>query len=472
MPPNYILQNVVERVAEALHKQQPDLQIPAAVIRAASEQYRRLETRVRVGSLPHGDSQERRAVVLLEACARHGTGQRLLSWPVLGAAVHVKTTSSLPQLQHVLLNFLQPASAGRQPAAQQVGSSAEVVGGTTAARSRRVRNHVVNYKEDQRGAAAAAPLYVPKVLPALVIRLAGHLVDPHGTQKLAAQLLNDIHSYYCQDHYGTISSAADRRGHLYDLQRYAPAYEAAALYHIATTVGNTSSGAASGAPRVGKKAAKKVKTKDEALHPDDDDETGANNDDNDDQQRQQQDLSEQPLRGLQLADLMDASTEFTYLEVKQVLPRVRELARKVRRDPKKERDGTARAAAQAVAGLLQRQPWQLADPPPVKRHGAAPARAAAHSVADASGRAARCSRDDDALPNHAAAAPPPPPPSFADWKVNILSAARDQARRDRTAPGDDLSDRQALASAADAVLRKYGLLSTAPGAAAANVASS
>lgn len=423
MPPS-ILQNVVEQVVSKLQTQHPGLQIPSSVIRQAAEKHRLLNTRVRVGSLP-GDSSEKRAAVLLEWTMRKETGQRVLSWKMLSAAVHVKKTAALQQLQHVLLNYLLQQQQPILSAAQKISTV------NNKSRSLRNRNHAVNYKDSQvvsakkQVATATLIVYKPKILQELVIRLAGHLVDPHGVQKQVIGLLEAIHGYYDT----SPSSATERRGHLYDLQRYAAAYEAAALFHIvSTTTARSSKSRAERVTTINPKPKTKERwstRNDEALNNSDEEEDGIGPD-------EPVHEATQSFRPLQLNDLVEASTDFTYLELKQVLPRVQELAEKI-------------AANQAKK---ERSRDVLNDNPPSSKKQKTTASSAtsidANAILDSallSSSNSDTTKDDTGY-------------SFDEWKEQVLSNVREEARENCTTV---ISDEEATKLAADNVLRKYDL---------------
>jgi hypothetical protein len=507
-----ITQNVVERVVNALRDQQPGLHISAEVIRKASEQYRLLETRMRVGSIKlqpasQKDSAERRAAALLEYCSRQqrllgscdgNVPSRPLSWSALAAAVHAKTPSPLQQLQHILISFLQPVLLVKEATKNQEKSKESdgrrTGNGASDVRSLRQRIHTINYKYNivasccDKGVASATTSYstsgskyVPRILPELVIRLTGHLVDPHGTQKLVCQLLHEIHTYYDHplnsgssggnDGLHCYNNAAERRGHLYDLQRYAAAYEAAALYHVATTItnknvekydGSMACAVAGGSKLLKTKTKKSIrKSKDEALNPDDDlVENNSNAEEDNDISLYAKDSH--VFRTLQIDDLANACAEFTYLEIKQVLPRVQTLAKK-------------------IGERANRSPKSLScDVPPEKKQSRS--RAASLQVAD-HGRAlkkqkqckdsdvdvdqmeslnfpeANRQKDSDASEFQ---------PSFVEWKEHVLSAAKANANfqfhnlrnscdAEFSGKHDEPND-LVIAWLADAILRKYEIV--------------
>jgi hypothetical protein len=528
--------------------------IPQWIVRKASEQYRILATRVPVGSINENrtssgssiDSAERRAAALLEYCARHATPppppsksntktlptpttttttQHLLSWSLLGAAIHVTKTSTLSQLQHQLVHFMSPTTTAATTKTSITNNPCSSNRGGEKRKSLRTRP-LVHYQtssscattapwSSSSSSAVAAP--EPHLLPTLVIRLSGHLLDPHRVLRQARQLWMDLHSYYDHHHPHASSSsnnnnnnttvnANERRGHLYDLHRYATAYQAAILYHVAVvsadksssnTVGRGGGGCGangSGGSSCGRPAPpphKKVKAtnrkfskwNDEALHPDDG--SGRtfihhHDDDNDDESERATASTMTTTtvqRPLQLADLVEASTEFTYLELKQVLPRVQELASAIQvkghdRGGRQQRQKPGDAAAQKQSSRKSGVTNRVADSHNTQRLGAkhpsdsAPAAATlTTNPSDANespGRTSpnpqrfrdakgRSNRDGGIDPNHSWVSPSL---SFYDLKKELLTSARNQARQiDAT-----LTDNEAMACAADAILRKHGIL--------------
>ena len=478
-------QNPVERVVAALRRQQPGgLYIPTEVIRDASEKYRLLATRIPVGAIQlqppsQKDSSERRAAVLLEYFSRQNRvgangadstvhSDHRLNWSILAAAVYAKSPAPLQQLQNILVSFMQPVVLGnkrykKQAADNSFGEDSHVV-------SLRQRMHPVNYKESVRSSANTSSHkissgfgYIPRILPELVIRLAGHLMDPNGTQKLACRLLNDIHTYY--DHPtnfeasslssrdldgSSCSNAAERRGHLYDLQRYSSAYEAAALFHVATTSmdqnqesfkNNSRQSVPNG--RVSKKKSKNgrvsAKLKDEAPYLEEDDNDGMDDvaDDRSNAHPNAPDEEIPIVRSLRIEDLVEASTEFTYLEVKQVLPRVQTLAKKLSVLSKSSRskkplndNGLSIAAAEVSLdgdSVSKKQ----------KRNGVPDPFNDDHITKENTGA--------DQVPSSRL--------SFAEWKESILTSVRTTTPAPVDAPINVI-----LSLAADEVLRKYGLL--------------
>jgi hypothetical protein len=482
--PVSIAHNPVDRVVAALRDQHlsDGFTIPIEVIRDASEKFRLLATRIPVGSIQlqpssQKDTAERRAAALLEYCCRQkrcgersdsaSPGSRRLTWAAVAAAVHAKSPAPLQQLQQILISFLQPVVLSTKGINRQVTTKVHIDKKTTCnisshGISLRERLHPVKYKDsavltanDTTSDKSSGLRYVPRILPELVIRLAGHLVDPNGTQKLACQLLNDIYSYYDRPanfdasassaravDVSSYSNAAERRGHLYDLQRYSAAYEAAALYHVATNnmdhnqerlgCGTGKSVATGRMTKKKQKCRNNSKTgKDEALTTEDDDNdvlVSALADSNEGYLNSPDD--ELPIiRGLQIDDLVEASSEFTYLEVKQVLPRVQTLAKKLH--------------DRAVGSTKLKEPPRLA--------GRSKTAADPLDADHISNQRKRMKTSDGEKSRKFDAASSLP--SFAEWKESILTSIRSATQ----APADASID-FILSMAADEVLRKHGIL--------------
>jgi hypothetical protein len=475
-------QNVVERVAEALKQQQPCIDLPVAVIRAASEKYRLLELQVRVGSIQlqpasQKDTSERRAAALLEYCTRQhelkdDRTPLQLPWPALAAAVRTKSHQPIQQLQHILVNFLQPTTlsktAGRKRP-NQVGNSSQNNTGLDIGRTLRHRMHSISYKDGIVASSghtkvtngtfvpsgASEIKYTPKILPELVIRLTGYLYDPHGVQTQTTQLLAGIHAYYENDHHflevhqadhadddpSRYTNTAERRGHLYDLQRYAAAYEAAALYHVATWNyhnhhDNTHEGAEHG--KKGNKRPKQGparKGKDEALNLDDEDGDEIDPDEGETFDAYCDAKSGKSSGGLQIDDLMEASNEYTYLEIMQVLPRVQALAKKLKRFDKISLTNNGRKRTKA-------HPKVRNDPNQTPRETVKTFVNVEHEDSRSVNEATFKSYFD---------AEPVVP--FSLWKQGILS----QVKRHAQTANPHVSDEMAMAISAKAVLQKYGI---------------
>jgi hypothetical protein len=481
--------------------------IPQWIVRAASEQYRILATRLPVGSIDRTsgivDSAERRAAALLEYCARTrmppsnkrdtattvptstSAQQPLqLSWSLLGAAIHVTKTSTLSQLQHQLVHFMTPTTTTTTATTTLTTSTSTNPRGCTETTRQSLRTRpLVQYQQSSVAAAAAAP--EPHLLPTLVLRLAGHLLDPHRILQQARQLWFDLHSYY-DDHSSfkqpslhAATNATERRGHLYDLQRYAAAYQAAILYHVAvTTSNNTVGGGTSGSgtsvrptahPKPNPTKRKFSKWNDEALNPDDvSGRTTVNHHHDNGASERDTETSTTAQRPLQLTDLVEASTEFTFLELQQVLPRVQELAGALK-EKREAVNGTSKEASLRKSGGAKQQRVVVDSQTQSAKQrshapGAPPLTNSSDAHADKShGRTTspdpqrvrdgqgRSNGDGAVDPSHTLVSPSL---SFYDLKDELLTSARNQARQSDAT----LTDNEAIACAADAILRTHGIL--------------
>lgn len=481
-------QNVVERVAQALKQQQPSIVLPEAVICAASEKYRLLAIQVRVGSIQlqpasQKDTSERRAAALLEYCARqhqpkdNGDGNIKnqcmsfqLPWPALAAAVQTKSHQPIQQLQHILVNFLQPTSSLSRPAirkrSNQDDASSQNNVGLESCRSLRQRMHSISYKDGSVASSkqatankatsvqgsASGVKYTPRILHELVIRLTGHLDDPHGIQTQTCHLLSDIYAYYESDnHYeakaddtdaSRYSSSVERRGHLYDLQRYAAAYEAAALYHIATSSYQNNQDSTLEVKQItkGSKGQRKEqarKGKDEALNHDDEDVVDINEDDDEAAEALHSSKNRKFPRGLQVDDLMDASNEYTYLEIMQVLPRVQALAKKLK--------GSDTAA---LSNTRKRKSISKVPTDQKRKQG--------DDVSATSKNAEKDVAISIIEQEYKQYSDSQPVTSFLTWKEGVLSAAVEQARHE--ALPMNISKEAAITISANAILQKYAIL--------------
>jgi hypothetical protein len=395
MPPD-ILQNAVDQIAAKMKET-----IPSAVLEKTAEQLRILETRVKTGTLGKYDRQLTRAAVLLELNFRQAASESgKLPWESLAAAAGSKG-ANLQQLQQLIGNYMQqPSRQARKSIPMQSTST------STLSSSPRKRPHTAPYRTLRTGIAHRSDdteSSSHQRLAELSIRLAQRLNDPHGACLAARHLLSAM-TQAINSH----SSVHERRGRLYDLQRYRPAYEAAALFFVTTRGTSVVSG--------------KRKVRDD----DDSDEVA----------------SEQ--RPMDLNDLVDASTHFTYLELKQVLPNVVEMARLMSTDkktnmdffaemqagksvPKKNTTGSVRVDAELLL--------QSSDDP-----GAQP-----HDDDDDVG----IFRDEMAASTRRL---------LLQWQVEILSDACTRARQSLSID-ESCSESKALQKAADDVLQKFGVVS-------------
>jgi hypothetical protein len=367
MPPT-ILNDAVQQVVDKLSRLNGGHnihRIPEPLLDRAREQVRILQTRVALGKLGRHDRPERRAAIVLEYVVRQsqssssnsggsGSGSTSaagsistgtapvtrLSMPDLAKAVGIKLTH-LQELHKMVGNYLQPAQQQQRqrqinrpatsrlqssiPASRLVGRGAP--GATTTdedttiaapnsqlEKSRRLRSTMTQSASASSNASSANANHSNSRIPDLAIRLAAFVVDPHGFGRQAELLLAAI-----ERHISSAQTAVhERRGNLYDLQRYRTAYEAACFYHVVTTRGQQQQPGGGGGAAVSKVSARRKS--DKHNH---EDHNNINADDGDDAKHQ---------RPLQVADLVEASNDFTYLELKQVLPNVVQLAGRIEQE--------------------------------------------------------------------------------------------------------------------------------------------
>ena len=278
MPPKYQLANAVEILATKL----TSIHIPKEAIRKAAENVRILETRVKTGSLGKTDRPNTRAAVLLELAYRQETKSRL-PWPILASAVNEKVLQ-LEQLQQSLNNYLQdpstrtapiPTELPRKPDAvvynmeQRLSNQVQAIRKQIAGHKRPLHlgQFRQNIEDDARRRSSRSKTAEADPRRMEDLAIRVQLLDPSKACQRAKQFFDNMTNCASND---PSLSESDRRGQLYDFVRYGPAYEAAALHCVA---------------------------------------------DGD----------------LQLEDLVQASTEFTRLELKQVLPFVKDAYQKLKK---------------------------------------------------------------------------------------------------------------------------------------------
>jgi hypothetical protein len=159
-----------------------------------------------------------------------------------------------------------------------------------------------------------------------------------------------------------------------------------------------------------------------------------------------------------------ASTEFTFLEIKQVLPHVKEMADKIQ-------DERAQKRSLAVIGGAAAAPSKMTPSPPQRNIA---------TTTTATGTSnSRIQKDRGDVGDTETVAPPRTEAeqwqddlrSFDEWKQEMLVQALEQAQRDLVSgqveglldetfadAANEYTREQALVRAADTVLQKYGLL--------------
>jgi hypothetical protein len=485
MPPT-ILRDAVQQVVEKLsqHISTAGLIIPEPLVARAREQVRILETRVATGKLGQHDRAERRAAICLEYVVRQSQKKTSsstvrLSLTDLARAVGMKLTH-LQNLHEVVGNYLQQPQPQqrqqqKQPPKRQQSSLLKATATDILDKRRKLRNSCDSAGgTDGTGSSSSSTISARRIHD-LAICLAAHVVDPHGFAQQAVQLLSDVEHYM-----KALTAVHERRGHLYDLQRYRAAYEAACFYQVATRgQGHIQQQRAGGGARR---------------------KSGANAHDNNDN-----DNDDGPQRPLQLADLVDASNDFTFLEVKQVWPHVKELAERIEQEKKiqqqKEKQGTAKNTAPTTSTTLRKQATVTTTTNTRKKASDRMSAAATAATTTAKKQVTATATEwdlsndnNDDTDMHLEVSHDDDIVTFQEWKEQMLSQAIHQAKQDirntttaaaassstvddnnnkskdtdtdtmdhvnasSSRDDDSISYETALERAADTVLHKYGLL--------------
>jgi hypothetical protein len=508
MPPT-ILNDAVQQVVDKLSRLNDNIHIPEPLLDRAREQLRILQIRVAVGKLGNHDRTEHRAAIVLEYVVRQSQSSSSaagkLSMADLAKAVGIKLTH-LHELHKVVGNFLQPAQQQQRKhptTALQSSTASRLVGrapgaGTTTdttiaapnsqlEKSRRLRSTMTQSANNASSFDPNNTLRSNSRIPDLAIRLAAFVVDPHGFSRQAEILLAAI-----EHHISSAQTAVhERRGNMYDLQRYRTAYEAACFYYVATTRGQQQQGGG-----VSKASARRKGD----THNFEDNNNNNNADDGDDGKH----------RPLQVADLVEASNDFTYLELKQVLPNVVELAERIEQEKlqqqKLQQQQRLQKEKQSQSTGSRNSTKKNSTTKSSKRKQAPDSSATTAAKKQAMIKEMTRQKDDhfhaDYDNNHynddgmilEESLHDNDVVTFAEWKEQMLSQAIHQAKQDirientastnaATVDGNDDADTSndididddnydtisyetALERAADAVLLKYGLLSLPAGAAA------
>jgi len=393
MPPA-IFHNPVDQVVAKLRNSR----ISKALLKKTNEQLRILETRIAVGKLGRLDRREVRAAIVLEYIVRQH-GHVRLSLKELAGAVGMKQ-KNFNELHGTIGNYLQPT--------HQVSTIKRKAAPANVPSKTQKQALQQQQKWQQQGSSKRPKLRSTEerrsIIPNLAIRLVSHIADPHGLSKKAQALMDDIQNYL------ETLPAHERRGWVYDMQRYGPAYEAATFYCCQQGVGNSKSS------------------------------SNRNND-----------TDEDAGRSLQLEDLLEASNQFTYLQLKEVLPHVKELAAKVKEHKSKQPSVDQAPSSESTTASLSGG----------KKKPNGPLKSNKNNVIvlddDNLERAANTKQaldDEEDIVEHQQEA------SFQAWKEQTLAQAREKARQalGETMEAGEITDNELLQRAADGILQKYGLL--------------
>lgn len=282
--------------------------------------------------------------------------------------------------------------------------------------SRKRRSRSASSFQSAADSATTVAEAVKSTIPALSIRLGAQVHDSHGYARRAQQLLTDIEVFVSST--PTIS-AQKKRGYLQDMQRSRAAYEAACFYLTAR----------------GKKMRKSTS-------------------------RNSSDVAEQEEEDTQLSiqDIIDASNSVSVSEFRDILPTVEEFAEEI------ENTGRQRkvAASSNQSGGTKRKRGK----PQTKARGQEGSSerdgVAAQALLECAESAARTGMNNqraslvmDTTPKFVYS------PRFLEWKRRVLEETCDREKQqadEEVANVASISDLDAVQRAANAVLRRNGLL--------------
>jgi hypothetical protein len=431
MPP-YILQNAVEDLAKKL----PAFDFPRSIVRETNERLRVLQTQANVGMLlAKIDRTETRAAVVLEYVCRERLGRKI-PMEDLARAVGVKTFK-LQELHNIVGNWRKSSDVSgdgarrstRATSGSTTGAIIPIMG--NARRTSHSSTPTVNSTASTRPLPTAtkrptaAPVPAPtfqqtpreSIFSELAIRLSSQVMDPQGCVQSAQRLLKDIHQ-----HIQTSTNAHAAQGHLYDLQRYAAAYEGAAFYHFANE--QLQPGEATTVSVNKKKAGRRR-----------DSVSGGGS-------------------ALDITDLELACSELLRVDLMRTIPVVKEWAKKIAAAKANETNASQGSKKQSSA-------TQGKGPSSKKRQRDPSLDATADSIIDDVDEAA----DEETTPLESMQEMQRA--SCTQWRKDLLANAIKQARHALSPDSDDddedvaassLSDEACIEYAANQVFQKYGLL--------------
>jgi hypothetical protein len=243
-----------------------DRRSESSLVTRALDEYRLLETRVKVGRLGKGDTCEARAACLLRRCYLHfqttsssaqasASSRDGMAWETLAHHVGARP-ATLQTLHSQITNYLvdnTTTAASKQQRHQHARQ--EGVGGGGSINPRHVpvgagksANSTTGSSDSNRPYVVAAPngrttragnvdhahleMADRELWAALSIRLQCPILWVQQAKALWAQL---------ETHVQSMPNAHERRGYQYDMSRYRPAYQAACLYYILSRRSKSSS---------------------------------------------------------------------------------------------------------------------------------------------------------------------------------------------------------------------------------------
>jgi hypothetical protein len=234
MPVPTILQSPIEHLLQKL--QQAGIELPdnKLYLQHAKDSLRWLNIKLPMNILKH-DRPEARTVVVLEHVLKQKC-QVSLPLNILASLVGIKV-NNLQQLQLQIGHYLvehdrPPEQRVLNKGAKRPSPSFQNNSLSTSTKRRSLRNDTLSLEESSSHSAQ------PTLMSELSIRLAGPL-SHNNTQDLIVKAHQVWKDY--QAHVNAISNIHERRGQLYDLQRYASAYQTACWYMAATDATDTTS---------------------------------------------------------------------------------------------------------------------------------------------------------------------------------------------------------------------------------------
>ena len=368
-------------------------------IRKCQSAFRTMRIHNRPGCFGRHDHDLTRAAALLEYVVRETEGTKI---PIktLAQASFLKL-ANFQKLHQLVGNFLVNTSASKLKRSSLLSAS----------------NH------NNSSSSSGRHKLLPSSIPSLAIKFGPYVKDPTGYASQAQDLFQKI-----EHHAKTqMASASDSRAQLYDLQQYQRAYEAACFYVVVTNTQKSSA---------------------RQDHPDGD-------------------ASEKST--LDLQTLLDASTDFTEIQFKHVYKYIEKLLEEFKQQQKKnkanknknkkrsskEDNATTKGTAK---GKNKRQRIGVAEASSSSSSLPAASIETAMSLLDRIDHHYDDSNDGQIGTQESSLIRAAFAPSFLNWKETILSKARKEAREAASQKQTEMNDSEAIAHAADAVLKRFGIL--------------
>ena len=335
-----------------------------------------LATRAPVGTLGPKDRPDVRAAVLLDYVVSSSGGspedQQKKTWGTkdLARAACLKP-NNFKKIHAAIGHYYHDFRSSGQKQAVSAASNTSSSARETQKRTTTSTTSETTTASLSRSAKRSRRGELPQNLfPSLAIRLASHLSDPNGTARRATIFFHEMYAHAMD----SLPTVVDKRGQEHDFRRYWAAYQAAVLFTLTSSdaVANT---------------------------------------------RQQRD-EEAAVRPLKLEDLVRASPDCTYMELREKLPCVEKWAQEMR----------AKSAVRPVA--VARRDHTMENDGSINPEVSATER----------------TNNDDATSDDAV--------DYVEWKESILTRVLE--RTQTKAP--HVNDRSSLLQmAADAVLAKHGV---------------